>query len=195
MATTRISTEQPDLTPVFGELEENAAARLTEILSGVDARIAETVGKLNEQIDDAGFETDGVVLEAELSGQAMVRVHVENAKRSVTFAAELRPHNFYGDEENPWQPGRAPMVMATDGWNVDAAVSVRYKTRVQSRPYTIQEQIEEIEEERFGTAEAAAEGFAAVCEQLSELALSKEPTVAAWKPEIPEEVGGPPIQF
>jgi hypothetical protein len=195
MATTRISTEKPDLTPVFGEVEGDSAARLTQILSGADSKIAETVGKLNEQIADAGFDTDGVVLETELSGQAMVRVQVENAKRSVTFAAELRPHNFYGDEENPWQPGRPPMVMATDGWNVDAAVSVRYKTRVQSRPYTIQEQIEEIEEERFPTAEAAVEGFAAVCMRLSELALSKEPTVSAWKPEIPEEVGGPPIQY
>jgi hypothetical protein len=195
MATTRISSDQPDLSPVFGKQDEDAAAMLAEILAGADSAVTETVGKLNEQAADAGFDTDGVVLETEVSGQAMVRVQVENAKRSVTFAAELRPHNFYGDEENPWQPGRPPLVMATDGWNVDAAVSVRYKTRVQSRPYTIQEQIEELEEERFETPEAAARGFAAVCERLAELALSREPTVAGWKPEIPEEVGGPPIQY
>src|SRR5262249_27102516 len=151
-----------DLSPVFGELDDEAAAKLTEILAGADAKIEGTVDKLNEQVD-AGFTSDGVILETELSGQAMIHVLVENAKRSVTFTAELRPHNFYGDEENPWQPGRAPMVMATDAFNVDGGVSVRYKTRVQSRPYTIQEQIEEIEEQRFESAESAAEGFAAIC--------------------------------
>jgi hypothetical protein len=33
----------------------------------------------------------------------------------------------------------------------------------------------------------------ATCDKLIELALSKEPKVAGWKPEIPESVGAPPI--
>ena len=35
--------------------------------------------------------SEGVLLETELSGQAMIRVLVENAKKSVSFAAEIRP--------------------------------------------------------------------------------------------------------
>src|SRR5579871_1489998 len=101
MASARISTDKPDLSPVFGELDDDAAAKLGEILAGADARITGTVEKLNEQVADAGFTTEGVILDTELSGQAMIHVLFENTKRSVTFTAELRPHNFYGDEENP----------------------------------------------------------------------------------------------
>ena len=84
------------------------------------------------------------------------------------------------------------MRMATDAWDVEGAVNVRFKTRVATRPYTIQEQVFAIDEARYETAESAVEAFVAACEKLVELALSRDPTVAAWKPEIPEEVGGPP---
>ena len=191
MAATRI-TEHPELSPVFGELDEERAERVRERLTAADARLAGIVETLNER-GGVGFSSEGVVLEQEISGQAMIRVLVENEKRSVGFAAQLRPRNFFADPEHPWQPGRPPLVMATDAWDVDGAVSVRYKTRVAGRPYTIAEQIVEVPEQRYDTVESAVEAFVAACEQLAELALSREPTLPGWKPEIPASVGAPRI--
>jgi hypothetical protein len=188
----RIAAEKPDLSPVLGELDEEQLERLTEGLSGTDAQLSELVGTLNERGGNE-FHTDGIVLESELSGQVMIKVLLEDAKGSVGFAAELRPKNFYGDEEHPWQPGRPPMLMETDGWDVGGEVTVRFKTRVQGRPYTIQEQVLEIADERYETADEAVAAFRDVCERLLTLALSREPTLAGWKPEIPESVGAPPI--
>jgi hypothetical protein len=191
MATERI-TEKPDLSPVLGELEEDQSAALTEQLAGADERLAKLTETLNER-GGVGFATEGIVLEQEWSGQAQIKFLIENEKRNVGFAAELRPQNFYGDEENPWQPGRPPMVMSTDAWDVAGDVSVRFKTRVGGRPYTIQEQVVELAEKRYETPEAAVEAFVATCDKLIELALSKEPKVAGWKPDIPESVGAPSI--
>ena len=191
MPTERI-TDKPDLAPVLGELDEEQAAALTGQLAGADERIAALAEKLNEA-GGVGFATEGVVLEQEWSGQAMIKMLVENEKRNVGFGAELRPQNFFGDENNPWQPGRPPMVMATDAWDVAGEVSVRFKTRVGGRPYTIQEQVVELAEKRYETAEEAVDAFVATCEKLEELALSKDPKVAGWKPDIPESVGAPPI--
>lgn len=186
MATQRISTDHPDLAPVFGVLDAAQRARVVELLEAADARLAAVHEALAERTD-GGWETEGVVLETEVSGQAMIKVSVEDAKGTLTFAAELRPRNFFGDEEHPWQPGKPPLQMATDAWDVDGSVDVRFKTRVAGRPYTIQEQVVELEERRYETPEGAAEAFAASCEELAELALSREATVAAWKP---EEKGG-----
>jgi hypothetical protein len=191
MATERI-TEKPDLSPVLGEVDEEQSAALTAQLAGADERLAQLADTLNER-GGVGFATEGIVLEKEWSGQAMIKMLVENEKRNVGFGAELRPKNFFGDEENPWQPGRPPMVMSTDAWDVAGDVSVRFKTRVGGRPYTIQEQVVELDEKRYESAEAAVEAFVATCDKLIELALSKEPKVAGWKPDIPESVGAPPI--
>jgi hypothetical protein len=187
-------TERPDLTPILGELAEDTAARLLDDLGRADVELAGTVDELNAR-GGADFATGGVLLESEISGQTLIRTLVENAKGTVGFSAELRPRNFYGDEESPWRPGRPPMRMATDAWDVEGAVSVRFKTRVASRPYTIQEQVLELDEERHETPESAVAAFVAACAKLVELALSRDPTVAAWKPEIPEEVGGPPPMY
>ena len=191
MATERI-TEKPDLSPVLGELDEGQSAALTEQLAGADERIAKLADTLNER-GGVGFATEGVVLEKEWSGQALIKMMVENEKRNVGFAAELRPQNFFGDEDNPWQPGRPPMVMKRDAWDVAGEVHVRFKTRVAGRPYTIQEQVVELAEKRYETAAEAVEAFVATCDKLVELALSKPPKVAGWKPDIPESVGAPPI--
>ena len=123
----------------------------------------------------------------------MIRVLVENAKRNVSFSAEIRPGNFFGDEENPWQPGQPPMKMWTETWDVEGAVSVRFKTRVAGRPYTIQEQIVEIPEKRFVTIDATLKAFAAAADKLVELGALARADGQAWKPEIPESVGAPPI--
>ena len=185
-------TDESDLSPVLGELEEEQAEALTEQLAGADERLTALAEQLNEA-GGLGFATEGVVVEQEWSGQSMIKMLVENEKRNVGFAAELRPQNFFGDENNPWQPGRPPMVMSTDAWDVAGEVSVRFKTRVGGRPYTIQEQVLEIADERYESADEAVAAFRAVCERLRKLALSREPTLAGWKPEIPESVGGPPL--
>ena len=191
MASVRV-TESPDLSPVFGELDDERAASVQERLAAVDEQLSALAEELNEK-GGVGFATEGVLLETELSGQAMVKVLVENAKRNVSFGAEIRPANFFGDEENPWQPGQPPMKMWTETWDVEGALSVRFKTRVAGRPYTIQEQVAEIPEKRFVTIDATLKSFAAAADKLVELGRSREPTVQAWKPEIPESVGAPPI--
>jgi hypothetical protein len=191
MPTERI-TEKPDLSPVLGELEEEQASTLTEQLAGADERLTALAEQLNEA-GGLGFATEGVVLELEWSGQAMIKMLVENEKRNVGFGAELRPQNFFGDENNPWQPGRPPMVMSTDAWDVAGEVSVRFKTRVGGRPYTIQEQVVELAEKRYETAGEAVAAFVEACDKLIQLARSKPPKVAGWKPDIPESVGAPPI--
>ena len=191
MPTERI-TDKPDLAPVLGELEEEQATALTVQLAGADERLDALAENLNEA-GGLGFATEGVVIEREWSGQSMIKMLVENEKRNVGFAAELRPQNFFGDENNPWQPGRPPMVMSTDAWDVAGEVSVRFKTRVGGRPYTIQEQVVELPEKRYENADDAVAAFVEACDRLIELALSKPPKVAGWKPDIPESVGAPPI--
>jgi hypothetical protein len=157
MASARITTDQPDLSPVLGELGADAEP-LTEQLAAADEQLAGIVDTLNERGGN-GFHSEGVVL-----------------------------------EDHPWQPGRPPMVMSTDAWEVCGEVSVRFKTRVAGRPYTIQEQVFEIAEKRHETAKDAVEAFVAVRAELTELALSREPTLQGWKPQIPAAVGGPRIQ-
>ncbi len=94
MPTERI-TEQPDLSPVLGELDEEQAAALTAKLAAADEQLAALADTLNER-GGVGFSTEGVVLEREWSGQALIKVLVENEKRNVGFGAELRPQNFFG---------------------------------------------------------------------------------------------------
>jgi hypothetical protein len=131
----------------------------------------------------SSWKTEGVVLTTELSGQASIDILVEEAGGKITFEAQLRPRNYFPTEEGMWTPGRPPLQMATDGWDVDGGVSVRFKTRVANRPYTIQEQVAELEEKRYGTAVEATEAFAALCAELAKLAHSREATVEAWKPD------------
>jgi hypothetical protein len=190
---TRISEERPDLSPVLGELDDEQAEKLSAELAAADERLTGLVATLDERGGN-GFHSGGVVLEEEPSGQAMIRILLEDAKGAVAFAAELRPRNFFPDEFNPWQPGRPPMVMDRTGWDVAGEVTVRYKTRVAGRPYTIQEQLQEFADERHETPEEAVAAFAALCERLAELALSRDPTLQGWKPDIPESVGAPPLR-
>jgi hypothetical protein len=181
MSTHPISTEHPDLSPVFGALEGESQARVVEQLTAADRHLAGVYATLVEQ--PGGWQTEGVVLETEVSGQAAIKALLEDEKGSLTFSAELRPRNFFGNDASPWQPGRPPLVMATDAWDVEGSVAVRFRTRVAGRPYTIQEQVVELEERRYETPESAAEAFAAVCAELAELARSREPVVDAWRPE------------
>jgi hypothetical protein len=74
--------------------------------------------------------------------------------------------------------------MATDGWDVDGGVSVRFRTRVANRPYTIQEQVVALEEQRHESPLEAVAAFVSLCERLAELVRSREATVEAWKPDL-----------
>ena len=182
MATSRISTDHPDLTPALGPLDDSQQARITELLEGADARMTEAHEHLTAQ--GSSWKTEGVVLTTELSGQASIDILVEESGGKITFEAQLRPRNYFPSEEAMWTPGRPPMTMATDGWDVDGGVSVRFKTRVANRPYTIQEQVVELEEQRYESAVEATEAFASLCERLATLAQSREATVEAWKPDL-----------
>ncbi len=181
MATAHIP-EHPDLSPALGPLEGAQQERIFELLEAADAQISEAHEHLTGQ--GSVWKSEGVVLTTELSGQASIDVRVEETGGKITFEAQLRPRNYFPSEEAMWTPGRPPMVMATDGWDVDGGVSVRFRTRVANRPYTIQEQVVELAEQRFTTAVEAAEAFASLCEQLAQLARSREATVEAWKPDL-----------
>jgi hypothetical protein len=186
MATIRISTDHPDLAPVLGTLDEDRLARIAELLEAADSRLSAVHQALSEQTGST-WKTDGVVLETSISGQASIDVIVEEPAGKVTFSAQLRPRNFFPTEDTMWQPGRPPLVMATDAWDVEGGVDVRFRTRVAGRPYTIQERIVDREEQRYDDPVSAVEAFAALADELAELALSREPTVEAWRPEEPAE--------
>jgi hypothetical protein len=188
MATTRISTDHPDLAPVLGPLGEQQRAEILALLEAADARLASVHTSLAEA-DEREWRSDGIVLETAPSGQTSIDVVIEESTGKITFAAQLRPRNFFPTEAGMWQPGRPPLAMATDAWDVDGGVSIRFKTRVAGRPYTIQQQVAEIQERRYEDPLAAVEGFVAACTELAELAGSREATVDAWKPEEPAAEG------
>ena len=181
MTTNRISTESPDLDPVFGQLSDDERARVNELLARAETRLTATHAALEEKTGTT-WNYAGVVLETEYSGQASIDAEIEEAGGKVTFSLQLRPRNFYPTEEEMWQPGMPPLQMATDAWDVEGGVAVRFKTRVAGRPYTIQEPVADIEEKRYEGAVAAAEAFADRADELADLADSREPTVDAWRP-------------
>jgi len=186
VATTRITSEQPDLSPVLGALDEEQRVAILAALGAADARLSAVRETLAAQ-GERDWRTEGVVLETSISGQTSIDVVVEESTGKLSFSAQLRPRNFFPAETGMWQPGRPPLQMMTDAWDVDGGVAIRFRTRVSGRPYTIQQQVEEIAEQRYDDPRAAVEAFAAVCERLAELALSREATVEAWKPEEPDE--------
>ena len=100
------------------------------------------------------------MLETSDLGAGLDRRVVEEPAGKITFSAQLRPRNYFPTEEGMWQPGRRPLVMATDAWDVEGGVDVRFKTRVTGRPYTIQEQVVELAETRYEGPVEAVEAFA-----------------------------------
>ena len=171
-----ISADDLDLTPVFGAVDDETKVRVLEELRRADAAL---VGVR----DELGLEGDGLTLERYPSGQAEVTGILRGGEGKLTFETGLRPRNFFS--ESPWQPGRAPRAMMTKAWDADGYIRVMVRRPVGGHKYTIQETGAEIDEQHFDSAVEAAAGLAAVCEQLAELARSREPTVDAWTP--PEE--------
>jgi hypothetical protein len=169
-----------DLGPVFGGLTDDERAELVERLRAVDERLA----GLRDSLGD-GWSTEGLLLETLPSGQASLHGEVRGADGAVWFRAELRPRNYFS-EHNPWRPGQPPRPMQTDAWDVDGSVNVVVLRYVLNKKYRIEETPAEIEERRFDDATEAADALLATVGELSDLAQSREPTVAAWAPPEPE---------
>lgn len=188
MATFRISTERPELTPVLGALTDEQRERILSLIDEADARLVTVAEELAAR-STVEWRNEGVVLALADSGQTSLDVLVEEASGKITFAAQLRPRNFFPTEAGMWAPGKPPLKMATDAWDVDGSVAVRFRTRVSGRPYTIQNQVVELPERRLDDPVAAVEAFAGICAELADLALSRDPTVEAWRPPDPEGDG------
>jgi hypothetical protein len=183
MPTWRITEiAEPNLSSIFGLLTGEQRGRILSQIAAADAKLSETAEALRAQ-GETEWKWEGVLLTIADSGQISIDALLEEASKGrLTFVAQLRPRNFFPTEVGMWQPGKAPLVMATDAWDVDGMVAVRFKTRVTGRPYTIQQSVVELEEQRYDDPAAAIDAFAANCAELAELALSREATVDAWKP-------------
>jgi len=172
-----ISSDELDLAPVFGALEDDVKERVLDELR----RAESTLAALRDELGLAG---EPLTLERYPSGQAEVATNLKGAEGKLTFEAGLRPRNFFS--ESPWQPGHAPRPMVTDAWDVDGYVRVMVRRPVGRHKYTIQETAEELEERRFTDPAEAAAALAEVVDRLAELARSREPTVDAWAAPEPQ---------
>jgi len=168
-----IAADDLDITPVFGAVDDETNGRVIEELRRANATLIAVR-------DELGLEGDGLTLERYPSGQTEVIGILRGGEGKLTFETGLRPRNFFS--ESPWQPGRAPRSMLTNAWDADGYIRVMVRRPVGGHKYTIQETGAEIDEQHFESAVEAAAGLAAVCEQLAELARSREPTVEAWTP-------------
>jgi hypothetical protein len=128
------------------------------------------------------WETGGVALEIFESGQLAINGVVSDPEQEIIFGVELRPRNFF-EEHNVWRPGSPPRAMATDAWDVEGEVKVLTEQRISDRKYKIQESVVELEEQRYDDPVEAVKAFAARCDELAELARSRDPEAAAWRSE------------
>lgn len=167
---------EADLSPVFGQFADDevkqAIARADERLRRLRDELAERSGH--------DWQTEGLTLETQPSGQASVRGTLDDAEERLTMGVELRPENYFS--EHPWRPGHAARPMSTNGWDVDGIVYVIVERRVLNKKYPIQATGAEVEERHFTTAAEAAAGLVSAVEELAALAGSREPTAAAWTP-------------
>ena len=187
MWTTRLSSGEPNLSPVLGLLTGEQRGRILRRIEAADARLGEVAETLRAK-STAEWRYEGIVLSWAESGQISFDVLLEESTGKLSFTAQLRPGNFFPSEDEMWQPGKPPLKMATDAWDVDGSVAVRFKTRVGGRPARIQQQVVELAERHLEDPVEAGEAFAGLCDELAELALSREPTVEAWRP--PEQDAG-----
>jgi len=182
--------EDYDISLVLGELDEERRAQIQEQLDGIDRRLEELTETLSERSGRESWHTDGVRVEVFESGQSMIKAGVSDPEEGMEFGVELRPSNFF-DGGTPWRPGQPPRPMNTSAWDVEGEALVRRVAKVSGRKYTIQESVGELEEERFASAEEAVAAFAKYVDEMAELALSKDPVVAAWQTDV-EEYGADP---
>src|SRR5436190_20281235 len=94
-----ISSDELDIAPVFGELDDATKERVVEELRRANSALAAVR-------DELGFEGVPLTLEQYPSGQTEVVANLRGADGKLSFEAGLRPRNFFS--ESPWRPGRAP---------------------------------------------------------------------------------------
>jgi hypothetical protein len=184
--------EDFDISLVLGELDEERRAQVQEQLDGIDRRLEQLTETLAERSGRESWQTDNVRVEVFESGQSMIKAGVSDPEEGIEFGVELRPGNFF-DEGSPWRPGQPPRPMNTSAWDVEGEALVQRVAKVSGRKYTIQESVGELEEQRFDSPEEAVAAFARYVDDMAELAVSKDPTVAAWQSDV-EEYGADPNQ-
>ena len=97
---------QPDLSAVFGPLDDARRAAVQEQLDAAGETLGGLAAALGERSGRA-WTSSGAAIEVFDSGQAMVKGVVEDSSDGITFTVEARPSNFF-DDERPWRPGEAP---------------------------------------------------------------------------------------
>lgn len=172
MRSQRITTENLDLAPVFGQLTNTGRENVLTRLAEAERKLLELRDELTERTGQR-WQSAGVQLDTYPSGQASISGYVEDGE--LTFAVELRPRNFYA--ETAWQPGDAPREMATDAWEVDATVYVVSDAAVDTGQQTATETAPRQETR----PEDAAAALCDVCIELRRLARSRPTEASAWR--------------
>jgi hypothetical protein len=171
----RVTTEKPDLGPVFGRLDSSERSRVLEALARADEKLLALRRELTERTNRS-WRSRGIELETYPSGQASIGGYVQDGE--LTFAVELRPHNFF--HEAPWRPGEPIRKMATDAWDVDATVYVIGESTVDAE----QETAAQLPARRCERPQHAAAELVNVCAELHQLARSRPPEPRAWRPRL-----------
>jgi hypothetical protein len=179
-----------DISLVLGDLEGDRRTQIQEQLDAAGSRLEELKASLAERSGRSSWTTRGVYVEVFESGQSMIKGAVKDPEEQMEFNVELRPSNFF-DEARPWRPGEPPRPMSSSAWDVEGEALVNRVAKVSGRKYTIQENVAELDEQRFDSPEDAVAAFAQYVNELAELALSRDPTTEAWKSDV-DEYGRPP---
>jgi hypothetical protein len=182
--------ESHDISLVLGELDDERRAQIQEQLDAASNRLEKLKATLAERSGRSSWTTRGVHVEVFESGQSMIKGAVKDPEEQMEFNVELRPSNFF-DEARPWRPGEPPRPMSSDAWDVEGEALVNRVAKVSGRKYTIQENVAELDEQRFDSPDDAVAAFVKYVNDLAELALSREPTTEAWQSDV-DEYGRPP---
>ena len=167
MESTRITSERPNLGPVFGPVSAEQNERLISTLQRVEERLF----AFRDAVATEGrWHCQGITLDTYPSGQASITGYVEN-EDGLTFGIELAPENFY---DGPvWRAGDAPTVMSHEAWDVCGEVWAtpdRYGNTA----------VAEVPSRRYADPEDACDGLIAACARLEELAHTRPLTNDAW---------------
>jgi hypothetical protein len=172
MRSRRITTEKPDLSPVFGRLDSSVRTTVVTTLARAEERLFALRRELTARANRS-WRSRGIYLETFPSGQACIGGYVQDG--DLTFAVELRPQNFF--HEAPWRPGEPLRKMATDAWDVDASVYVVSDATIDAG----QETAAKLPVRRLTDPKDAVGALVVVCTDVHQLALSRPAEVDAWR--------------
>jgi hypothetical protein len=166
----RISTEHPPLVGAFGSLDHERTGEVLAQLKLAEDRLMSLRDTLAERTGRS-WTCYGVQLVAsDRFGSGSIRGWVEG-DAGVTFSAELTPRW----DTRGWRPGD-PWQVGKDAWDLEAEITV-YTDENRDRAGDV---VREFPERRYLSPEDAAAGFAAICAELAEAALSRPPDAASW---------------